>query len=154
MVAGPAATPSSLLSCRNRNPTEQLLATIPKPQVLCCDEKSQCQALERTQPDLPLGIGHIRTKTHDYVRHGTITSTATVALLGGTEGSQTPRWRRESRRSLLAVTAAASLGDSQERQRLADRAPDVCPGCGGRMEPIGPFPRSPPVRSSAWHDSS
>src|SRR2546421_12953363 len=38
--------------------------------VLCCDEKSQCQALERTQPGLPLGIGHIRTKTHDYVRHG------------------------------------------------------------------------------------
>jgi hypothetical protein len=36
--------------------------------VLCCDEKSQCQALERTQPGLPLGIGHIRTKTHDYVR--------------------------------------------------------------------------------------
>jgi len=41
--------------------------------VLCCDEKSQCQALERTQPGLPLGIGHIRTKTHDYVRHGTLT---------------------------------------------------------------------------------
>ena len=35
--------------------------------VLCCDEKSQCQALERTQPGLPLGIGHIRTKTHDCV---------------------------------------------------------------------------------------
>ena len=30
--------------------------------VLCCDEKSQCQALERTQPGLPLGIGHVRTK--------------------------------------------------------------------------------------------
>jgi hypothetical protein len=41
--------------------------------VLCCDEKSQCQALERTQPGLPLSIGHIRTKTHDYVRHGTLT---------------------------------------------------------------------------------
>jgi transposase len=41
--------------------------------VLCCDEKSQCQALERTQPGLPLGSGHIRTKTHDYYRHGTIT---------------------------------------------------------------------------------
>ncbi len=41
--------------------------------VLCCAEKSQCQALERTQPALPLGIGHIRTKTHDYIRHGTIT---------------------------------------------------------------------------------
>ena len=35
--------------------------------VLCCDEKSQCQALERTQPGLPLGIGHIRTHTHDYI---------------------------------------------------------------------------------------
>ena len=41
--------------------------------VLCCDEKTQCQALERTQPGLPLGIGHIRTHTHDYIRHGTIT---------------------------------------------------------------------------------
>ena len=38
--------------------------------VLCCDEKSQCQALERTQPGLPLGIGHIRTRTHDYIRLG------------------------------------------------------------------------------------
>ena len=38
--------------------------------VLCCDEKSQCQALERTQPGLPLGIGHIRTRTHDSTRHG------------------------------------------------------------------------------------
>ncbi|PBM15906.1 IS630 family transposase [Pseudomonas aeruginosa] len=41
--------------------------------VLCCDEKSQVQALERTQPGLPLGIGHIRTQSHDYIRHGTVT---------------------------------------------------------------------------------
>ncbi|WP_420902694.1 IS630 family transposase [Pseudomonas proteolytica] len=40
--------------------------------VLCFDEKSQMQALERTQPGLPLGIGHIRTQSHDYVRHGTV----------------------------------------------------------------------------------
>jgi hypothetical protein len=33
--------------------------------VLCCDEKSQCQALERTQPGLPVDFGHIRTKTQD-----------------------------------------------------------------------------------------
>ena len=51
--------------------------------VLCCDEKSQCQALERTQPCLPLGIGHIRTKTHDYVRHGTITLFAALNYLNG-----------------------------------------------------------------------
>ncbi len=48
--------------------------------VLCCDEKSQCQALERSQPGLPLGIGHIRTRTHDYIRHGTITLFAALKL--------------------------------------------------------------------------
>ena len=51
--------------------------------VLCCDEKSQCQALERTQPDLPLGIGHIRTRTHDYIRHGTVTLFAALNYLDG-----------------------------------------------------------------------
>ena len=62
--------------------------------VLCCDEKSQCQALERTQPGLPLGIGHIRTRTHDYKRHGTITLFAALNYLEGklitrTESSHT-----------------------------------------------------------------
>ena len=51
--------------------------------VLCCDEKSQCQALERTQPGLPLGIGHIRTRTHDYRRHGTVTLFAALNYLDG-----------------------------------------------------------------------
>lgn len=51
--------------------------------VLCCDEKSQCQALQRTQPGLPLGIGHVRTRTHDYVRHGTITLFAALNYLDG-----------------------------------------------------------------------
>jgi transposase len=51
--------------------------------VLCCDEKSQCQALERTQPCLPLGIGNIRTKTHDYIRHGTITLFAALNYVDG-----------------------------------------------------------------------
>jgi len=52
--------------------------------VLCCDEKSQCQALERTQPGLPLGAGHIRTRTHDYYRHGTTTLFAALAHVQGT----------------------------------------------------------------------
>lgn len=51
--------------------------------VLCCDEKSQCQALERSQPGLPLGVGHIRTQTHDYIRHGTITLFAALNYLNG-----------------------------------------------------------------------
>lgn len=58
------------------NPPEKAL-------VLCCDEKTQCQALERTQPGLPLGVGHIRTKTHDYERHGTITLFAALNYLEG-----------------------------------------------------------------------
>ena len=59
--------------------------------VLCCDEKSQCQALERTQPGLPLGIGHIRTQTHDYKRHGTITLFAALNYLDGKILSRTER---------------------------------------------------------------
>lgn len=51
--------------------------------VLCCDEKSQCQALERTQPCLPLGVGNIRTKTHDYIRHGTVTLFAALNYIDG-----------------------------------------------------------------------
>ena len=51
--------------------------------VFCCDEKSHCQALERTQPGLPLGIGHIQTKTHDYIRHGTTTLFAALDYLEG-----------------------------------------------------------------------
>lgn len=51
--------------------------------VLCCDEKSQCQALERTQPGLPLGIGHVKTATHDYIRHGTLTLFAALNYLEG-----------------------------------------------------------------------
>jgi transposase len=58
------------------NPPEHAL-------VLCCDEKSQCQALERTQPGLPLGVGHIRTQTHDYYRHGTTTLFAALNYLEG-----------------------------------------------------------------------
>ena len=59
------------------------LAPPEKALVLCCDEKSQCQALERTQPGLPLGIGHIRTRTHDYIRHGTLTLFAALNYLEG-----------------------------------------------------------------------
>lgn len=59
--------------------------------VLCCDEKSQCQALERTQTGLPLGVGHVRTRTHDYVRHGTITLFAALSYLDGKIISRTER---------------------------------------------------------------
>ncbi len=52
--------------------------------VLCVDEKSQIQALDRTQPGLPLRAGRYRTQTHDYKRHGTTTLFAALNTLDGT----------------------------------------------------------------------
>ena len=58
------------------NPPEHAL-------VLCCDEKSQVQALDRTQPGLPLKKGRAGTMTHDYKRHGTTTLFAALSTLDG-----------------------------------------------------------------------
>jgi transposase len=51
--------------------------------VLCCDEKSQIQALDRTQPGLSLKKGRAQTMTHDYKRHGTTTLFAALNVLDG-----------------------------------------------------------------------
>lgn len=51
--------------------------------VLCVDEKSQIQALERTQPNLPLGLGYVEGFTHDYTRHGTTTLFAALNIATG-----------------------------------------------------------------------
>ena len=52
--------------------------------VMCVDEKSQIQALDRTQPGLPLKKGRCRTMTHDYKRNGTATLFAAMNTLDGT----------------------------------------------------------------------
>ncbi len=51
--------------------------------VLCVDEKSQIQALDRTQPGLPLKRGRAGTMTHDYKRHGTTTLFAARSIADG-----------------------------------------------------------------------
>jgi transposase len=51
--------------------------------VLCADEKSQIQALDRTQPSLPLKPGRAGTLTHDYKRHGTTTLFAALEMAEG-----------------------------------------------------------------------
>jgi transposase len=58
------------------NPPERAL-------VLCCDEKSQIQALDRTQPGLPIKKGRCGTMTHDYKRNGTTTLFAALELAQG-----------------------------------------------------------------------
>jgi putative transposase len=51
--------------------------------VLCVDEKSQVQALDRTQPVLPIGLGFVEGVTHDYIRHGTTTLFAALDIASG-----------------------------------------------------------------------
>jgi transposase len=64
--------------------------------VLCVDEKSQIQALDRTQPGLPMKKGRCGTMTHDYKRHGTTTLFAALdALTGKVIGSCKKRHRHE-----------------------------------------------------------
>jgi transposase len=72
------------------NPPEHAL-------VLCCDEKSQIQALNRSQPGLPLSKGKKATMTHDYKRHGTTTLFAALNMLDGqlTTSMCMPRHRHQ-----------------------------------------------------------
>ncbi len=51
--------------------------------VLCIDEKSQIQALDRTHPLLALGLGYVEGVTHDYVRQGTTTLFAALMVASG-----------------------------------------------------------------------
>ena len=51
--------------------------------VLCVDVKSQIQALDRTQPGLPLKQGRCGTMSHDYKRHGTTTLFTALSMLDG-----------------------------------------------------------------------
>jgi transposase len=76
--------------------------------VLSVDEKSQIQALDRTQPGLPLKKGRLGTMTHDYKRHGTTTLFAALNVLDGTViGRNMQRHRhQEFIRFLNAINAS------------------------------------------------
>ena len=80
--------------------------------VLSVDEKSQIQALDRTQPGLPLKKGRAGTMTHDYKRHGTTTLFAALNILDGTVlGRCMQRHRhQEFIRFLNAIEAAVPAG--------------------------------------------
>lgn len=62
--------------------------------VLCVDEKTQVQALDRTQPVLPMGLGYVEGVTHDYVRHGTTTLFAALDIATGEVLTQCKRRHR------------------------------------------------------------
>ena len=72
--------------------------------VLCMDEKSQIQALDRTQPSLPMKPGRAGTMTHDYKRHGTTTLFAALDVLTGSViGQCLPRHRHTEFLKFLAT---------------------------------------------------
>jgi len=75
--------------------------------VLCVDEKSQIQALDRTQPLLPMEIGQPERRTHDYVRHGTTSLFAALDVASGEMPGQCHRRHRarEFRLFLEAIEA-------------------------------------------------
>ena len=65
-----------------------------KSMVLCVDEKSQIQALDRTQPLLPMGLGYVEGVTHDYTRHGTTTLFVALDIATGQVLTQCRRRHR------------------------------------------------------------
>ena len=83
--------------------------------VLSVDEKSQIQALNRTQPVLPMGLGYVEGVTHDYVRHGTTTLFAALDIATGTVLTECkPRHRHQEFLSFIeridqAVPAALDV---------------------------------------------
>src|SRR5215467_10503582 len=76
--------------------------------VLCVDEKSQIQALDRTQPVLPMRPGQVERRSHDYTRHGTTTLFAALnAKSGEIIGEFHQRHRAQEFRTFLATIDAA-----------------------------------------------
>jgi transposase len=80
--------------------------------VLSVDEKSQIQALDRTQPGLPIKKGRAGTMTHDYIRHGTTTLFAALNVLDGSVIGQCMARHRHQEfiRFLNAVERAVPAG--------------------------------------------
>jgi transposase len=88
--------------------------------VLCADEKSQIQALDRTQPGLPIKKGRCGTMTHDYKRNGTATLFAAMNALDGTVISMCDdRHRHQEWLKFLRVIDEVTPG-SQQIHLIAD----------------------------------
>jgi transposase len=80
--------------------------------VLCVDEKSQIQALDRTQPTLPMKAGSAERRTHDYIRHGTTTLFAALEVATGKVTAVTqPRHRHQEFLRFLKHVAKAYPDD-------------------------------------------
>ena len=91
--------------------------------VLCVDEKSQIQALDRTAPMLPMQPGLPERRTHDYKRHGTSTLFAALEIATGkVTGACKPRHRHQEFLAFLKQVARAypDTGDGQQLHLVMD----------------------------------
>jgi hypothetical protein len=77
--------------------------------VLCVDEKTQIQALERTQPLLPTGLGYVEGVTHDYIRNGTTTLFAALDVAAGEALTQCRPHAAGTRSSWASCARSRSL---------------------------------------------
>lgn len=105
------------------NPPEQAL-------VLCCDEKTQIQALDRTQPGLPLKRGKGKTMTHDYKRNGVTTLFAALNMLTGKVLSMTDQLHRHQEWLRFLKTIDRKTQKNKELHLIVDnyathKHPDV-----------------------------
>ena len=91
-----------------------------KAMVLCVDEKSQIQALDRTQPILPLAPGIPERRTHDYMRHGTTTLFAALDIATGEVIGETHRRHRSSEFLQFLRTIEASVPSELEIHLVMD----------------------------------
>jgi len=88
--------------------------------VLCVDEKSQIQALNRTQPGLPLTFGKPATRTHDYKRHGTTSLFAALDVATGKVISQLQRRHRSAEFLRFLDTIEANTPRDQDIHLIMD----------------------------------
>jgi transposase len=88
--------------------------------VLCVDEKSQIQALNRTQPGLPLTFGKAATRTHDYKRHGTTSLFAALDVATGNVISKLQRRHRSAEFIAFLNTIDAAVPTDQDIHLIMD----------------------------------
>lgn len=88
--------------------------------VLCVDEKSQIQALNRTQPGLPLNFGRPATHTHDYKRHGTTSLFAALDVATGKVIGQLQRRHRSAEFLRFLETIEANTPKDQDVHLIMD----------------------------------
>ena len=116
--------------------------------VLCVDEKSQIQALDRTQPMLPMGLGYVEGVTHDYDRHGTTTLFAALNVATGAVITECkPRHRHQEFLAFLRRLDATCIPARRPSDRRQLRYPQASESANlARTRPDTTFTTRPPTR--------